>query len=133
MDFIINKDIIDEAYRYDAGNDTHNYYSPIKLNSSQFVNITTVNSSTYDLNEDDYILHVTYTSTSAVTSLTLPTEQTSSGRKIIIKDAGLNAAINSITIDTEGSETIDGSSTLLIDSNGESVTLYSDGSNWFII
>lgn len=42
LDFIIYKDIVDEAYRYDAGLDTHNYYSPLnineKLNFAGFVN-----------------------------------------------------------------------------------------------
>jgi len=31
LDFIINKNIVDEAYRYDAGNDTHNYYSTLNV------------------------------------------------------------------------------------------------------
>ena len=78
--------------------------------------ITTVNAATYDLLETDYILHVTYTVTGAVT-ITLPTAQTVSGERIIIKDAGGNAGINNITIDTEGSETIDGDDTAII--NGD--------------
>jgi hypothetical protein len=103
------------------------------LQHGQINNITTVNAATYDLLATDYILNVTYTGTGAVTSLTLPTAQVIEGRTIVIKDAGGNAGTNNITIDTEGSETIDGSATNVINTNYGYVTLYSDGSNWFII
>jgi hypothetical protein len=104
-----------------------------KLLSEIPVNITTVNTATYDLLATDYILHVTYTTTWAVTSLTLPTAQVIEWRTIHIKDAGWNAWTNNITIDTQWSETIDWSSTYIIWWNYDSVQLYCDGSNWFII
>lgn len=94
--------------------------------------VTVVNAATYDLLVTDKILHVTYTVTDPVTSLTLPSAQVVTGRFIVIKDAGGNAGVNNITIDTEGSETIDGSATLIIVSNYQAVNLYSDGSDWFI-
>jgi len=94
--------------------------------------ITVVNTATYDLLVTDKILHVTYTATAAVTSLTLPTAQATSGRQIVIKDAAGNAGSFSITIDTEGAETIDGSDTYVMGTNYEAKTLYSDGNNWFI-
>ena len=106
--------------------------STVTFNGAIKQNVTTVNAATYDLETSDYILHVTYTGTGAVTSLTLPTAQTVSGRIIVIKDAGGNALTNNITIDTEGAETIDGSATVVINSNYTSISLYSDGSNWFI-
>jgi len=37
-----------------------------------------------------------------------------------------------ITIDTEGSETISGESSHTIDIDGQSISVYSDGSDWFI-
>jgi hypothetical protein len=97
------------------------------------LNVTTVNSATYDLLVTDTILHVTYTGTGAVTSLTLPTAQTTNGRFIRVKDAGGSASINNITIDTEGSETIDGEDTFEISTDYQDVALYSDGSNWYLI
>ena len=104
----------------------------LKINGSQTVKETTVNSATYDLLVTDYILNVTYTSTGAVTSLTLPTAQVVKGRIVIIKDSGGTAGTNNITIDTEGAETIDGAATAVISSNYTSINLYSDGTNWFI-
>lgn len=38
-----------------------------------------------------------------------------------------------VTIDTEGSETIDGGATYTLDANYEAVTLTTDGTNWFVL
>lgn len=103
-----------------------------KLAGGLTYNVTTVNAATYDLLITDNIVHVTYTGTGAVTSLTLPTAQTLAGRVIVIKDAGGNAAANNITVDTEGAEAIDGNATAVINGDYDSINLYSDGSNWFI-
>jgi len=105
----------------------------LESKSGRIIKITTVNAATYDLLITDYILHVTYTTTAAVTSLTLPTAQTVEGRTIVIKDAGGNAVANNITIDTEASEKIDGADTYVINGDYNSVTLYSNGSHWFVI
>ena len=104
----------------------------LNVQGGQTVKITTVNSATYDLLITDYILNVTYTATGAVTSLTLPTAQVTAGRIIRIKDAGGLAGTNSITVDTQGSETIDGNSTYVLNTNHEAISIYSDGTNWYV-
>jgi hypothetical protein len=74
------------------------------------------------------------TDTSAVRTVTLATALLLDGpdaRLIIVKDEGGQAATNTLTVATEGSETIDGSATATITSNYGAVRLYSDGSNWF--
>jgi len=78
----------------------------------------------------DYIIGVS--SDDAAITITLDTDTVTAGRTIQIKDEDGNASTNNITIATEGAETIDGSATLTIDVNYNSVSLYSDGSNWFI-
>jgi hypothetical protein len=118
------------AYADGAGGVDGEY---IKSYGAIYRNVTTVNAATYDLLASDDILNVTYTATGAVTSLTLPTAQCVSGRVIVIKDAGGLAGTNNITISTEGAEKIDGLDTLVINNNYNSVTLYSDGTNWFAI
>lgn len=55
------------------------------------------------------------------------------GRVFIVKDAGQNASVYNITINTEGAETIDGNSNATISSDGDSLSFVSDGSNLHII
>jgi len=55
-------------------------------------------------------------------------------RRLFIKDKSGNAATNNITIKTNSSEEIDGSSSdLVISTNYASVQIVSDGSKWYII
>ena len=99
----------------------------------QRVNVTTINSATYQTLGTEQILHVTRTSTGACT-ITLDTDDLDVGKVIIIKDAGglAGSENNNITIETEGAETIDGANTQTISVNYGSIQLYSNGSNWFI-
>ena len=55
------------------------------------------------------------------------------GRRFIVKDESGDAGTYNITISTEGAETIDGAATYVINNDHEAVTLYSNGSNLFII
>lgn len=71
--------------------------------------------------------------TSKAVTITLTTSSLSVGYTVVIKDTGGNASINNITIATQGSEKIDGQNTIIIDSNYKSVTLFSDGTNWYTI
>lgn len=41
-------------------------------------------------------------------------------------------ASNTVTVDTQGSETVDGQSSVTLSENGESIGLVTDGSNWFV-
>ena len=103
-----------------------------KINDGHIISISTVTEATHTLSSEEYLLHVTYTTTGAVT-ITIPTTQFISGREFIIKDAGNNAGTSSITIATEGSQKIEFSiSDYVMSTNGESVTLYCDGTDLFI-
>jgi len=64
-------------------------------------------------------------------TITLSTADCVNGRVIIINDEGGHFFSGQITINTEGSETIDGSSSIAISTAYGSKRLYSDGSNWF--
>jgi len=72
------------------------------------------------------------TSSQAIT-ITLATNDVYEGKEFIIKDLTGNAGTNHITIQTEGSETIDGNDTISITTDNGSVHLISDGSNWFTV
>lgn len=51
------------------------------------------------------------------------------GRRITIKNIGTGT----VTVDTQGSQTIDGSATETLPSQWDVLELFSNGSNWFII
>jgi hypothetical protein len=78
------------------------------------------------------------TSSGAVT-VTIDSDQLVAGRVLIIKDIGASVSTgNYITIATEGSEKINYTSdalsnTIQLTSNYNTITLFSDGSNWFHI
>jgi hypothetical protein len=61
--------------------------------------------------------------------LTLPTAVGFSGKSFVIKNSGTGV----ITVDANGSQTIDGSLTAILSTQYESVTVVSNGSNWIII
>ncbi len=67
-----------------------------------------------------------------VLTIDLTSTTVTAGRTVIVKDVGGNAGTNNITITTEGAETIDGAASFVINTNYESVSLVSDGTNWFI-
>ena len=75
--------------------------------------------------EEAYI----YTPSAAITVNLVAAATCGSGFKYQIK----NRSTNAITIDPNGSETIDGSTTFSLSTQEASVTLITDGSNWFII
>jgi len=104
----------------------------IKQQKDIQVNSTTVNAATYTVLRTDDILNVTYTATGAIT-ITIPTALMAEKKTFTIKDAGGLAGTNNINIGTEGAETIDGAASYVINSNYDAITLYSNGTSWFLI
>jgi hypothetical protein len=98
--------------------------------------LTSVNSATYNILQNDYVIAVDYSVTGACT-LTLPqiSSLTTTGQKkmVIVKDTGLNCSVNNVTIACSGADTIDGSASFTLSGDGNSVQLMSTGSNWFIL
>lgn len=95
------------------------------------LNTFTVTTSTYTIDSGtlpDYQLLCNRAGTITIT-LPVPTN----GRVIVIKDASGNAVTNNITISHHSTETIDGATTFVINNGYQSVTLSSDGTNWFAV
>jgi len=87
---------------------------------------TTYTISTHAGNEEIYIL-----TPSADISVNLPAASScGSGYKYHIKNM---ASANTLTIDPNSTETIDGTSTYVISNEHEAVTIITNGTNWFII
>ena len=70
-----------------------------------------------------------YTPSTAITVNLVAAATCGSGFKYQIK----NRSANTITINPNGSETIDGAATFALNTQEASITLITDGSNWFII
>ena len=70
------------------------------------------------------------TSTGAAYTITLQTEALLKGKMYIIRDEGGASNTDNITVATEGSETIDGGATAVLDVNDQTLWIYSDGANW---
>ena len=81
--------------------------------------------STYTIGVDDYFIDCT----SGTFNITLPTAVGIAGKIYIVKNSGNGV----ITLDTNSSQTIDGSLTIVTSVANTAFTLISDGTNWQII
>lgn len=75
---------------------------------------------------------IAYTSLSAGRAVTLPDATYFTGI-LTVKDEAGSAGANNITLQTSLSQTIDGASTKVINSNYGSAKVYSNGANWFAL
>ncbi len=69
--------------------------------------------------------------TSAAFTITLPTAASTPNKPISIKKT--DASGNSVTIDGDSAETIDGATTQVLTGQYDSITIVSDGTEWWII
>lgn len=107
---------------YDVANNS------LKVDGGLAHNRTSVSTS-YTASSGNYILGVS----SAPTEILFDATGFDNGQVVIVKDESGNAsAINLITLNPSGSQTIDGSNSAHIESPYGSVFLYTDGSDWFI-
>jgi len=71
--------------------------------------------------------------TSQAITITLPkTSDVGVGKIFLLKDEGGNAGTNSVTIATADSATIDGSSTIQLDSDYAAISIYYNGTEWSV-
>jgi hypothetical protein len=68
--------------------------------------------------------------TSAAFQITLGTAVGGTGREVHIKRT--NSGANAVTVGTTSSQTIDGAATYVLGQQWESVSVVSDGANWFV-
>ena len=85
--------------------------------------------SNYTVSQNDYT--VLGDATSGGITFTLPIASSNTGRIFYIKK--IDSSVNTVTIDGNGSETIDEGTTAIITNQYEAITVQSDGSNWHIL
>jgi hypothetical protein len=78
---------------------------------------------TYTVRDDDYLIDIT----GNTITVTLPPAVGISGKNYVIKNRGTGV----VTVSTTSSQTIDGSSSKILNNN-DSIEIVSDGSNWII-
>ena len=112
---------------YDTDDDTVvDTAEAIKVNNPTAVAFA---ASPYTVLSTDTVLLVD--TTAGAVELDLPAVASSSGRTLVIKDEGGNAATNAITIDPNASETLDGSATsATITTAYGHMTIFCDGTQW---
>lgn len=81
---------------------------------------------TYTIDNTDCVVNCTGNGTFTVT---LPTAVGVEGQYFIIKNSGTGV----ITVEGDGSETLDGLANKILAIKNESITVVSDGSNWIIV
>ena len=87
--------------------------------------------SNYTASSSDFIIGV---SASAVLDILMPkASDLSSGQTFTIKDEGGNANSYNITVNMSGSDSVDGASSIVLESPFAAVNLYTDGSSKFFI
>ena len=74
---------------------------------------------------DDYFINIT----TGTFTLNLPTAATPYGQVYVIKNSGTGT----VTVDPNGSQTIDGATTFTMNVQNGSITIIGDGSNWKIV
>lgn len=86
----------------------------------------------YAVVDEDYIVGVN--STAGAIHVSLPdTANLGPGRRLIIKDEGLQSASHFITVTAQGGQLIDGSGSQILQNNGGAFSYYTDGANWYTI
>lgn len=94
-----------------------------------FTLATSTKTSNYTVTTSDTVILAD--ATSGTIAITLPTAASAAGYRFFVKR--IDNSGNSVTVDRSGSDTIDGATSHTISVQYTSLTLVSNGSNWFII
>jgi len=102
--------------------------SSVHINGSMALAIKTV-SVNYNADNTDYIILVNATATNI--SITIPSASSCVGRQYHVKK--IDSSSNAVSVTRTGLDTIDGANSRVMLSQYQSLTVVSNGSNWYII
>ena len=113
-----------------AGTGAPTFSKGIDLSSTGGFNkfLTSAKSADYTVTDTDNINVILMTTSSTDRTVTLPTAADNAGRKITVKK--VDSGSGKCTLDGEGSETVDGSTTYDLLYQYDSITLICDGTEW---
>jgi hypothetical protein len=110
----------------DVGIGTTSPVSGLDVQTSMGLALTTITSATTLDNTHNVVF-----CNNGVYTVTLPAAASNSGRVYKIKNINTNG--DDVTIDGNGSETINGSTTYVLEDYNQGITIISDGTNWQVI
>lgn len=102
----------------------------LKINQHLSRAVTSVTGTSATLTDNDHVVLVDDDTAGAAVTINLPAAADSEGNIYTIKKLGTTGAV---TIDANGSETIDGATTLVISAQYEAPKIYCNGSAWYVI
>jgi len=102
----------------------------VHLMKGQKINRTAVFGSAYTAASTDYLIGITSLVLAPTIGLPRP-KLVGPGKTLRVKDEVGGAATTTITVRSQGEETIDGSATSTITTNYGARAYYTDGTNWF--
>jgi len=85
----------------------------------------------YTITDNDGVEFINADATAAGVIATLPTAADNEDRYITVKK--IDTSVNTVTIDGEGAETIDGAATVVISARYQSYTVVSNGTSWSVV
>lgn len=121
--------LLPQAYKFIVKNSANVQVGPtydnIQLQGAGDLTVTPIVTA-YTATYDDDVVVVT---SGGPFTITLPTALNHTGKVYTFK----NLTANAITVDGNGAETIDGAATFILNTQNESLTIWSDGTNWKIL
>lgn len=96
-----------------------------KINGTPFSQAYAAKTGTYAIQATDWLINCT----ANTFTVTLPTAVGVTGKSYVVKNSGTGA----ITVATTSAQTIDGYSNFILSTQGESITVVSNGANWIVI
>lgn len=103
--------------------------SSLHVNGSFAVGITGISSPSYTATIDDHTIEVS--AAGGARTILLPAASSSKGRIYVIKK--IDSSVNTVTVDANLTETIDGATTYVLTGQWHSVVIQSNGTSWIIL
>jgi len=138
---VINMDVSGSTKFGDTPDDTHQYTGSVLINGplvvnggSVVMNRTVVSASPFNAASSSHFIAVQTTTIGGASTINLPAASTlRDGQSFVIKDEQGSANSNNINIVANGSDTIDGQTSVVIESPFGAINLYTNGTNKFFI
>ena len=138
---VINMDVSGSTKFGDTPDDTHQYTGSVLINGplvvnggSVVMNRTVVSATTFNAASSSHFIAVQTTTIGASSTINLPAASTlRDGQSLVIKDEEGSANSYNINIVANGSNTIDGQDSVVIESPFGAINLYTNGSDKFFI